>query len=84
MSIKYESLTEMLDSFGSVDKMLEYIDKRLDLMARRMEHQEYLDKVIIERSVFIDGFELREIDAFIEGVFYNNVDVYKECKYGKN
>ena len=84
MSIKYESLTEMLDSFGSVDKLLEYIDKRLDLMARRMEHQEYLDKVMIERSVFIDGFELREIDAFIEGVFYNNVDVYKECKYGKN
>lgn len=84
MSIKYESLTEMLGSFGSVDKLLEYIDKRLDLMARRMEHQEYLDKVMIERSVFIDGFELREIDAFIEGVFYNNVDVYKECKYGKN
>lgn len=84
MSIKYESLTEMLDSFGSVDKLLEYIDKRLDLMARRMEHQEYLDKVMIERSVFIDGFELREIDAFIEGVFYNNVDVYKERKYGKN
>lgn len=84
MSIKYESLTEMLDSFGSVDKLLEYIDKRLDLMARRMEHQEYLDKVMIERSVFIDGFELREIDAFIEGVFYNNIDVYKECKYGKN
>ena len=84
MSIKYESLTEMLDSFGSVDKMLEYIAKRLDLMARRMEHQEYLDKVMIERSVFIDGFELREIDAFIEGVFYNNIDVYKECKHGEN
>lgn len=47
MSTKYESLTDMLDAFGSVDKMLEYIDKRLDLMARRMEHQEYLDKVMI-------------------------------------
>lgn len=53
---KYDSLTDMLDKFGSVDKLMAY----------------FAEHVLIDRDAYIDSFELKEYDAFFQGLLYCN------------
>lgn len=69
---KYDSLTDMLDKFGSVDKLMAYIDKRVELMKKSMTPKQFAEHVLIDRDAYIDSFELKEYDAFFQGLLYCN------------
>lgn len=63
----YDSIGEMLKDLGSFNALEAYFKKRIDLMKIWMEPSEFIRKVIVDRDAYIDGFEIKEYDAFFEG-----------------
>lgn len=68
--MKFNSLSEMLDHFGDPAKMREAVDSWIGKMQNILTDAEYCNHVIIDRDLLIYGFQLREIDAFMEGLLY--------------
>lgn len=64
---KVNDLYEKYRQLGSMAKLLRYINKRLRLMEMQMEPAEYVKRVVVERDAYIDGFQLKEYDAFEQG-----------------
>lgn len=64
---KVNDLYEKYRQLGSMAKLLRYLNKRLRLMEMQMEPAEYVKRVVVERDVYIDGFQLKEYDAFEQG-----------------
>lgn len=65
--MKFETINDMYKYHKSITSLRNYIDKRLYLMYVRMIPQEYIQHVILDRDVYIDGFKLSELDQFEEG-----------------
>lgn len=64
----FDSLTDMYKFFGkSAPTMLDYVARRLDVHKTVVPALTYLNHAVIKRDVTINGFTLREIDAFVEG-----------------
>lgn len=68
--MKFNSLSEMLDHFKTIEEMQKSIDSWLNKLRPHMTDREYCEHVIVNRDLLIYGFQLRDIDAFIEGYCY--------------
>lgn len=65
--MKFDSITDMYKFFGSVPAMQNYINKRLAVHKTVVPPKDYIEHTILKRNVTINGFTLKEIDAFVEG-----------------
>lgn len=68
--MKFNSMTEMLDYFKTIEAMQDAIDSWITKVKPLMTDAEYCTHVIVDRDLMIYGFQLRDIDAFIEGYCY--------------
>lgn len=78
--MKFDSLSDMLDHFHSVSAMRDHVESEIDRAQSVMTDGEHITHVFIDRDLLICGFQLREIDAFLEGLLYdggNNEEIYK-------
>ena len=62
-----EDLQGKYRKHGSMVHLLRYLNKRLRLLEMQMEPSQYIQHVIVDRDVYIDGFQLKEYDAFEAG-----------------